>query len=183
MSSSDNKTSHSELSGLVKLLRQSLEMTEQISISLTKELAFIKEYLILEKNKLGEDFRLNLDIDERVNTDLVFLPAMIIQIPVENAIKHALRAKEGEKLLQIAISAVDNCTKISIQDNGAGYHPGATHSPNSTGTGLKVLYQTIQLLNTKNTNKISYAIENINEPNTSGTRVNIIIPLQYSFDL
>ena len=38
------------------------------------------------------------EIDPRIDTGKVNIPPMIIQIPVENAIKHGLRPKSGQKI-------------------------------------------------------------------------------------
>jgi tetratricopeptide (TPR) repeat protein/two-component sensor histidine kinase len=182
ISNEEDKEKHKQLSGLVKLLRQSLELTEHLSISLDKEMEFVNDYIKLEQVSLGPDFQIKWDIDSSVSSDKVFLPAMIMQIPVENALKHALRNKQGNKLLNISISKYMNGVKISIQDNGPGYKPTKISSPNSTGTGLKVLSQTIQLLNNQNSEKIEYIIKNVDEPET-GTKVEIKIPDHYSYEL
>jgi tetratricopeptide (TPR) repeat protein/two-component sensor histidine kinase len=182
ISTEEDNEKHKQLSGLVKLLRQSLEMTEHLSISLAQELEFVKDYLKLEQTSLGADFQLEWDIEQRVDLNNVLLPAMIVQIPVENALKHALRNKEGEKILNISISRIKEGVRIAIQDNGPGYNPGRISSKSSTGTGLKVLSQTIQLLNNQNIRKIKYTISNIKEPVT-GTKVEIEIPDQYTYAL
>ena len=106
---------------------------------------------------------------------------MIVQIPVENAIKHGLAGKDGEKELTIRISREGKGVRIVICDNGRGYLPQVASS--TRGTGLKVLYQTIQLLNTKNKNeKIRFNIDNRNDGQT-GTQVSVFIPFHFSYDL
>lgn len=45
---------------------------------------------------------------------------MIVQIPVENAIKHGLAGKDGEKELTIRISREGKGVRIVICDNGRG---------------------------------------------------------------
>ena len=59
-------------------------------------------------------------------------------------------------------------------------HPRCTRG---TGTGLKVLYQTIQLLNDKNREKIRFEIKNLVNNGQTGTQVLIYIPLDYSYNL
>lgn len=49
--------------------------------------------------------------------------------------------------------------------------------------GLKVLYQTIQLLNDKNREKIRFEIKNLVNNGQTGTQVLIYIPLDYSYNL
>ena len=92
-----------QLSGLVELLRSSLEITEKLSITLEEELRFVRTYLNLQAQGLGPDFRLEWNLDPSLDTDAIYLPAMLIQIPVENAVKHGLCAIEGEKRLSVFV--------------------------------------------------------------------------------
>jgi tetratricopeptide (TPR) repeat protein len=183
ISSEEDEEKHSEMIGLVKFLRRSLEITEQTSVSLAEELDFVQNYLKMEQPTLGSDFQTYWEIDERIETKQFRIPAMILQIPVENALKHALRQKEGEKNLMIALTLIEFGLLITIQDNGEGYYPDKLTNTKGTGTGLKVLYQTIQLLNSKNTRKIGFDISNLQGKTTTGTKVEITVPVDYDFDL
>ena len=84
---------------------------------------------------------------------------------------------------KVRISREGKGVRIVICDNGRGYLPQVASSTRGTGTGLKVLYQTIQLLNTKNKNeKIRFNIDNRNDGQT-GTQVSVFIPFHFSYDL
>lgn len=61
--------------------------------------------------------------------------------------KHALRGKEGERNLWITVDRQERGIRIKITDNGGGYRPDSRHR--GTGTGMKVIMQTIQILNMK----------------------------------
>ena len=182
ISSEIDQEKHHEMIGLVKFLRRSLEITEQTSVSLAEELDFVRNYLRMEQTSIGKDFRTNWEIDERIKTEQFRIPAMMIQIPVENALKHALRPKEGDKNLIIALTLIELGVMITIQDNGEGYYPDKKNTI-GTGTGLKVLYQTIQLLNAKNNRKISFDISNLQGEANSGTKVEITVPGKYDFEM
>ena len=166
---------------LVKYLRRSLELTEKLSVSLQDELDFVQSYIGLESGRVGEDFTASVVVEEGLDAKSIMIPSMIVQIPVENAIKHGLAGKDGE--LTIRISREGKGVRIVICDNGRGYLPQVASSTRGTGTGLKVLYQTIQLLNTKNKNeKIRFNIGNRNDGQT-GTQVSVYIPFHFSYDL
>ena len=113
------------------------------------------------------------------------IPSMIIQIPVENALKYAFDGLQDESnKLSISISQSETGLCIFIEDNGSGYDPGKyTDSKRGTGTGLKVLFRTIELLNSKNQEKASFDIQNLITSNIGqhGTRVTIFIPFNYQF--
>ena len=101
---------------------------------------------------------------------------MLLQIPVENAIKHGLRLKEGKRLLRISISRKDKFVEIVICDNGGGYHRKSANK--GTGTGMKVITQTIQLLNSYNRTPIVMSIQNVPiEQGEMGCEIRFVLPL------
>lgn len=171
-----------EVSELVKLLRQNLSLTEQLYISLEEELNFVKTYVHLESKRF-DDFIFQIHTDPQVHTGQVFIPSMFIQIPVENAIKHGLRQKEGEKRLSISIQKEEASTIIRIQDNGGGFSAPRSNTDN-TGLGLKIITQTICLLNENNKVKLDLSIHNITtETGETGSEVQLVIPDNYSYQL
>lgn len=72
--------------------------------------------------------------------------------------------------------------RIFVTDNGKGYHPNGVSSPTSTGTGLRVLNQTLQLLNAQNRQKAVFLIQNIGTQGEMGTKVEIFIPHHYKYE-
>ena len=82
----------------------------------------------------------------------------------------------------VYVSRETNGIRITVTDNGRGYLPQVVSATRGTGTGLKVLYQTIQLLNTKNkSDKIRFNITNRSDGQT-GTEVSVYIPFRFSYD-
>lgn len=168
---------------LVKYLRRSLELTEKLSVSLQDELDFVSSYIALEKGRVGEDFVSTISVEEGLEANRIMIPSMIVQIPVENAIKHGLVGRDCDKELNVCVVREANGICITICDNGRGYLPQVASVTRGTGTGLKVLYQTIQLLNTKNrSDKIRFEITNRNDGQT-GTKVTVYIPFHFSYNL
>lgn len=171
-----------ELSSLVKLMRRNLELAEQMCITLAEELEFVQAYIGLQQRSLGPAFEAVIEVGEEVDTARLVLPSMLIQIPVENAIKHALRDKEGERRLWINIHRAGTFICVRISDNGGGFK---LHSENrGTGTGLKVIMQTIQILNAKNKDEIEADVHNISLPNgETGCEVSFRLPINYDYTI
>lgn len=169
---------------LVQLLRKSLELSGKLGVSLHDELEFVKMYVHLEQERLEDNFTMAIVVDDGVDLNQVTIPSMIIQIPVENAIKHGFADLVKEKKLTITVSRQKAGMKILICDNGNGYQPQIVSSTRGTGTGLKVLYQTIQLLNAKNRGeRITFEITNIAGGQETGTQVSVYVPCNYSYIL
>ena len=172
-----------ELASLVKLMRRNLELAEKLCVTLEEELDFVKTYIGLERRSLGDDFFSEVRIATDVHPGLVLLPSMLIQIPVENAVKHALRGKEGEKRLWIDISRhASGEVSIQITDNGGGYRPNSLYR--GTGTGMKVIMQTIQILNAKNRRALDVEVHNVAlSGGETGCQVSFRLPVGYDYRL
>lgn len=172
---------------LVQSIRYNLLVSEKVAITLAEEMEIVRNFLEL-KQSIQQDFpQICWKIASNVNTQTL-IPSMIMQIPVENAIKYAFESYDENEtnLLSITLTGDDRYLSLVIEDNGAGYTPGRfADSSKGTGTGLKVLYRTIELLNTKNQLKIEFKIENIATftPELHGTRVLVKVPIKYNYDL
>lgn len=170
------------LSSLVKLMRRNLELAEQLCVTLAEEMDFVKTYIDLERRSLGPAFRPVMEIGEGVLPDEIQLPSMLIQIPVENAVKHALRGKEGGRNLWITVNRQKSGVCIKIVDNGGGYRPNSSNR--GTGTGMKVIMQTIQILNMKNKEKIDVSVHNVSLPSgETGCEVTFQLPDKYNYKI
>ena len=169
-----------ELSSLVKLMRRNLELAEQLCVTLAEELDFVKTYINLERRSLGPDFHSELKIEKDVQPEQIRIPSMMIQIPVENAVKHALREKEGERNLWFSVCRRGNGICIKITDNGGGYRPDSRNR--GTGTGMKVIMQTIRILNNKNKEAIDVLVHNVSlQSGEMGCEVTFWLPDNYDY--
>lgn len=156
---SDVKESN-ELTELAQLIRANLDMSSTLGVELQKELEFVQQYVRVESYLMGDDFHFNIDIAPDVDASSVRIPSMFIQILTENAIKHALRNKEGIKLLSITVRREQHNTVIRVTDNGPGFNPATLRRK----TGMNIISQTIAVINVRNKDKIRFAIRNICSP-------------------
>lgn len=169
-----------ELSSLVKLMRRNLELAEQLCVTLAEELDFVKTYINLERRSLGPDFHSELKIEKDVQPEQIRFPSVMIQIPVENAVKHALREKEGERNLWVSVCRRGSGICIKITDNGGGYRPDSRNR--GTGTGMKVIMQTIRILNNKNKEAIDVLVHNVSlQSGEMGCEVTFWLPDNYDY--
>lgn len=169
---------------LVDVLRGNLLSSDRVAVELGEELDLVKNYIALRKETNAG----TPDIDWKIGEDVslyTLIPSMIIQIPIENSLKYAFTGfrPDEKKYLGVHISSQVKGLSIHIEDNGCGYHPGEhKESKGGTGTGLKVLFRTIELLNLKNKEKAVFSICNIPpEEGQKGTKTEIFIPFHYQF--
>ena len=165
-----------------RLIRQTVISSDQIIVTLEEELDFVKNYLDLERFRRNDSFNYSIDIDK--NADMQFrIPRMLIHTFVENAIKYGIMNKAQSGLIKIEVQKDSNSYHIRVEDNGAGLDS-INSSTKSTGKGLIILNELIELYYKLEKVKITYKLQNITEQVgiVSGTRVTIEIP-QKSFYL
>ena len=89
---------------LVKYLRRSLELTEKLSVSLQDELDFVRTYIELERGRVGEEFVATVTVEDGLDATRIMIPSMIVQIPVENAIKHNIATLKNPLIIRIGFT-------------------------------------------------------------------------------
>ena len=164
------------------LIRNTLESTDKIARPLSQEILFLQNYLDLEILRNPDIFDYSIDVADEVEHGMK-VPKMLLQIYVENAIKHGLRHKQEKGTLSITIQKVENHVKIEVTDNGIGRAKAKEISTGSTGFGLQIMEDYFKLFNEYNTSKIQQEIIDLfdDQNNPSGTKINILIPLNFSY--
>lgn len=172
----------SDLNALTKLLRMGIGQADILQTTLEEEINFIDYYVSIEKQQIGDDFKYVKNIGADVDISNVKLPSMTIQIFVENAIKHGLRPmkqREGAtRDLCIKASRNGNATLVEVTDNGCGLPNGKAAMPNN---GIRIIKQTIQMLNEKNRKQITFGIESLDCKGGNGCRSWIMLPDDYNY--
>ena len=163
-----------DLNALTQLLRRGVDQADMLKTTLSEELRFVDFYVEIESRQMGDSLHYKKIIANDVNPADVSLPAMTIQIFVENAIKHGLQRQGGE--ITIHVSRQEGSTLIEVIDNGQGLK----QSIPMEHTGMKVVRQTIQMLNEHNRQRITFGIGNW-QP--SGCRAWLLIPDEYDYNI
>lgn len=161
-----------DLSALTQLLRRGVEQADMLETTLEEELTFVDYYVDIERQQMPITLFYQKELDSDVNPQAVRLPAMTIQIFVENAIKHGLKRQGG--MLTIRASRQDNATLVEVLDNGQGLD-----SSYQEHTGMKVVRQTIQMLNEHNHQQITFGIGNLKQ----GCRSWLLLPDDYNYNI
>ena len=171
---------------LIKVLRGNLFFSEQIAVPLKDEIQLVKEYLQLRLLGNPDRIRIIWELPPEI-PDTWKIPSMSVQIPVENAVKYAFDPENEEACIHIRIIEKQGSLFIAIEDNGIGLTADMQNRQEEQGTGygLKILRQTIDILNSRNKNKMNFIIQDrsLLEPGGHGTLVSLVVPLDYTFDL
>ena len=183
--SNDKKQAVSYLSKFSNLTRTILEMTEKETISIAEEVKTLSLYLDIEKARFEEDFNYHILVDNEIDAENIKIPTMLLQPYVENAVKHGLLHKQGEKAVTIHFQKETEHIKISIDDNGIGRQKStelnAIKNKNHNSFATEAMQNRVNLLNQYNQKNIS--IQYIDKTNLNnqptGTSVVFEIPITY----
>ncbi|MGC2420095.1 MAG: histidine kinase [Candidatus Acidiferrales bacterium] len=129
---------------LSNILRRLLRQHETF-VPLHEELEFIDDYLGIEEIRFGRDkLQIFKEIDEQ--TLDAFIPSMLLQPIIENAIKHGLapRLEGGE--IRLRTHRRDGRLLIDIEDNGIGISPERLREVYGGGIGISNVHERLRLL-------------------------------------
>ncbi|MDR7211192.1 histidine kinase [Flavobacterium piscis] len=162
------------------LMRDMMENSNKDFIILDKEVEQLKKYLDLEHLRFQDKFDFEITVDKDLDTESVFVPNMIIQPHLENAIWHGLRYLDKKGLLHLQFQLNNGKVIVIIEDNGIGLTKSqelkTSNQKVHESRGMNNTKERIGLLNELYKKNISFAITEKELPE-SGTIVEIIFPL------
>lgn len=168
------------LTSYSNLMRNMMENSNKDFISLDKEVEQLKKYLDLEHLRFQDKFDFEIIVDEALDAERVFVPNMIMQPHLENAIWHGLRYLDQKGFLSLKFQLINGKIVVLIDDNGIGLTKSrelkTTNQKIYESRGLNNTKERIDLLNELYKKNISFQIsEKTGEE--KGTIVEIVFPL------
>ena len=154
------------LEKFIAYLRASLATTREQETTLGNEFQLMANFLAILQIRMGDRLRVEVDLPADLSSQ--YLPSMLLQPLVENAIKHGLEPKVEGGCIALKARREGDDLRISISDTGLGFS-GAT----SNGIGLRNVRERLDKLFD---GKGSLTIEE-NQP--SGTRAIVVIPHEF----
>jgi sensor histidine kinase YesM len=160
-----------------KLIRKTLDNSQQSFISLQNEIDSLKLFTDLEQERFDNSFDVQYKISDDIKNSSYKIPPLLIQPYAENAILHGLRHKKnGRGLLEVSVHENETAILIHIKDNGIGRAAsqqlkeinGKTH----TSVAMELTQQRLSLLN----NTAANGIKIIDHTPETGTEVIITLP-------
>ncbi len=92
-------------------------------VSLEEEMCFVRNYLVVERLRLGDRLRVHEDIDPEALEFAV--PPLLLQPLVENAVRHGLAPRRDGGTIQLKARAEESLLVIEVGDDGNGALPDA----------------------------------------------------------
>jgi two-component system LytT family sensor kinase len=172
---SDERAANKYLSEFSQLMRSVLENSDEDFISLSKEIELLELYVKLEHFRFKDKFEYAITVDEKLQLSKFFIPPMLLQPYVENAVWHGLRYKEEKGSLTIHFKQLDTETvTITITDNGIGRKKSkllkTENQKKQNSKGMGNIQKRITILNEMHKDKVAVTVRNVFK-NEEGTQV------------
>ncbi len=159
------------LGDLSDLLRYVLAHQDAHDVALRDELEFTKRYTDIERTRFGDRLGVTFNASEGLMD--ARLPGFILQLLVENAIRHGVAQTNGGGHVTVNVTRENDQLMITVNDNGAGFSQSGRTDAHE-GIGLHNAHERLQHLYGQ-----AYRL-NLMENTTGGVTTTLVIPLLIS---
>ncbi|THU38292.1 hypothetical protein FAM09_16585 [Niastella caeni] len=180
----DIMSANKYISRFASLIRQTLNNSFQPFISVANEVKYITTYVNLEQMRYNNMFSYVVHVDEDIIQDEVFMPGMMLQPYIENAIRHGIHHRNDDRgRVDISFNKKDNYIICTIRDNGIGRKNAQiikTNDPREYQShGMQLTQERIDLMNKNAKHKITVAITDHTDKEgmAAGTGIVIHFPI------
>ena len=125
---------------LSNIYHKVLKLPEDTKILLHQEMELVKEYLEIEKIRMGDRLEFNIHLDPKLKKAKI--PPLLIEPLVENAIIHGIGPKSEGGEIKIEVSGNQGFIKVSVADNGIGM----VEPDSKAGYGLYSIQERLRLI-------------------------------------
>lgn len=174
----ENKKAFNYLSDFSLLLRQMFENAKKTYVTLTDEINFVSRYIELERLRFNYGFTCAIDIKQLDESRTYYIPTMMIQPIVENAIRHGLAPKKVNGELKMNFYLDQDLLICKIDDNGIGLKKDIQSLPHQKASALGIINERLHLIN-QTTGKNGYlSIKDKRMTGSEGVLIELALPIQ-----
>ena len=180
----DTYTAQSYLSMFAELMRYILENSRKSHIPLEDEINTLRLNLELEKLRFNNKFDFKINVSKEIDTENTYIPPMLVQPFVENAIIHGIMNKSGHGNIIINFDRKPDVILCTVLDDGVGRkkakeindQSGKKHKP----IGLQLTNERLSLLSKQKKSQLEVNIADLTDETgrAIGTRVDLSLPFE-----
>ena len=183
----DSRSAQKYLTKFARLIRSVLENSKHDLVWLNKEVEALELYVELEALRASFCFDYEIILEDSLSAENLFIPPMIVQPYIENAILHGIMPlSERRGKLEIKFTKIGSVLKCIIDDNGIGRKKAKEIKERKQlshqSMGMAVTQDRIDILNEQNNNLLTKVtvIDKVENDLAIGTTVEITINLKNS---
>ncbi len=171
------------LSRFSELVRSILNNSLEEQITLEREINTIQNYLELQKVRFPEKFDYSLHVDDSLDIENTFIPPMMAQPFIENAIEHGIKHKVIKGNISISFKRQNHYVELVVEDNGIGREKAKElllrFDKDHKSLATSITLERIKVLNRKHKRKITLEIIDLKGEygEAKGTRVVFQVPM------
>lgn len=160
------------------LTRQILENSNEDYISLLEEVTMLENYLVIQQLLHNNKFEFTISVSPTIDKESTFIPPMLTQPFVENAIKHGLKNKNENGKVTIHFYEMKTQFFFEVTDNGNGLNNNEKEN-NHKSLAIAMTKKRLEYYTKKS--EFLLQMENIFDANEKiiGTKINFEIPYIY----
>lgn len=171
----DAKKANNYLTRFSRLLRKNLENLNESFITLDEEISMLSLYLETEKMRLDDQLDYEIKVQTGMDQHNTWLPTMLLQPIVENAIWHGIAASGKSGRVFIHFEMVDDRLRITIEDNGLGIEKSRIQKQQQSlkgkALGMSITRDRLVFLEQKIGSPITFDVVDKSHEGSQGTRV------------
>ncbi len=172
------------LSKLAQLIRLNLENSRKTMVSIENELKTLRLNLELEQMRFSHQFDFAIETDAAIDVENTYIPPMLIQPFVENALIHGIQPKGNGGQIHISLKQDAKAITAIVSDNGIGRKAASLKN-----SGLKSQHQSLgqqltserlELFGTKDGQSFYFTVTDLydDQQQAAGTSVRIVMPFE-----
>lgn len=169
-----------------KLMRLTLEYSQESLIPIEKEIESLQNYLELEALRFDDKFYFTIKKSQDIDDDIM-IPPLLIQPLIENAINHGIIPQEKKGIIEVSFTLGDkNKIICKIQDNGIGINNSIENKKEYVNVhksmAISIIKKRLEVIARKTKSIAKLETNQINDEfkNSKGTIVTVILPIQYT---
>jgi ligand-binding sensor domain-containing protein len=176
LSTNDKRSAQIYLADFAILMRNIMDQAKLNLITLEEEITFLTQYLNLERRRLDNTFDYTFQIDQRIVQDQTFIPTLMLQPFVENAIWHGVAALDYPGKIEISFGREGENLICEIVDNGLGINSDKKNKSYHKSTGIENVKERMRLFEELFKKKMELKITDNAQNGSEGLCVRIVIP-------
>lgn len=178
----ENDLAEKYLQMLSQLIRMTLNNSRESEVTIRQEIDVLTKYVELEKMRFKNRFDFEINISLTHNELQSYIPPMLIQPFVENAIIHGFKGLDIVGKLEINFKElIENRLVVVVTDNGIGYDAKDKNLMTSEhkSYGMQITSERLSLFKEKYNAEFDFVIENLTDETgkSRGTKIIILIPV------
>ncbi|MCD4746840.1 MAG: tetratricopeptide repeat protein [Bacteroidales bacterium] len=181
----NSESAQSFLSKFSRLMRYILENSRKPYVAVEDEINTLQLNMELEQLRFDYKFAFTINVSPDIDVEYTYIPPMLIQPFIENAIIHGITNKPTKGNININMKIEGIVMLCSVIDDGIGREKAIeikkqSNKPKHKSLGMQLTNERLALLNDKSKSNISVEIIDLKDDNdkAKGTKVELRIPFE-----